>query len=262
MYKNKALRRHQYYVYANWPGGIYPSPSAAGTRPGGAIAAAWAIMKHLGEEGYRDFALRTRKVSEKLQDAVRRTDGIELTTEPDGVIFSISSKKHDIYAIGDELSIRGWHLDRQQNPSSLHCTVTLAHELSADQFISDLREAVAEVKKPSVHKAKAGIMKFATRAMVKLLPESMVSKITELAASGGDNEIVPKRSAAMYGMMGELPNKGDLEKLVLDIMDKMTDTYVQVPKGSQARPSSQSGPSSVVVSPKVAAAASATDGQV
>ena len=45
LYKNSTLRRHQMFVSTDWPGGIYPSPTMAGTRPAGPIAAAWAILR-------------------------------------------------------------------------------------------------------------------------------------------------------------------------------------------------------------------------
>ena len=58
LYRNRELRRHQFFTYAGWPGGLYVSPSMTGTRPGGAIAAAWAVLHYLGEEGYLDHARR------------------------------------------------------------------------------------------------------------------------------------------------------------------------------------------------------------
>lgn len=52
LYRDRDLRRHQFFTFTEWPGGLYGSPTMAGTRPGGAIAAAWAVMQHLGQEGY------------------------------------------------------------------------------------------------------------------------------------------------------------------------------------------------------------------
>ena len=40
LFRDAALRQHMYYSYSRWPGGIYVSPSMAGTRPGGAVACA------------------------------------------------------------------------------------------------------------------------------------------------------------------------------------------------------------------------------
>jgi hypothetical protein len=48
MYRSAELRRYQYYVHANWSGGVYASPSIAGSRPGSLIAGAWATMHYMG----------------------------------------------------------------------------------------------------------------------------------------------------------------------------------------------------------------------
>jgi glutamate/tyrosine decarboxylase-like PLP-dependent enzyme len=56
MYRNKEIRRHQFFTYADWPGGLYGSPTMPGSRAGGAIAAAWAVLHYLGEEGYLRLA--------------------------------------------------------------------------------------------------------------------------------------------------------------------------------------------------------------
>jgi len=138
-------------------------------------------------------------------------------------VMAIASDKLDVYEIGDEMTVRGWHLDRQQFPPSLHLTINYAHAHSADAFLRDLAEAVATAKKPSARKiANQAIVKTA-RFTARVLPENIVSKITARASSlfgGGDG--LPQRSAAMYGMMGTLPNRGDLKELVLDLVEGFT----------------------------------------
>ncbi len=53
LFRSDALRAHMIFDCADWPGGRMVTPTLAGTRPGGAIAAAWAVMNFLGVEGYR-----------------------------------------------------------------------------------------------------------------------------------------------------------------------------------------------------------------
>lgn len=50
MYRSKELRRYQYYSMTDWVGGVYASPSMAGSRPGSVIAGAWAVLNHVGRE--------------------------------------------------------------------------------------------------------------------------------------------------------------------------------------------------------------------
>ena len=51
-----------------------------------------------------------------------------------------------MFAVADALWRRGWYVDRQGPPPSLHCTVNAIHDGKIDQFVDDLRAAIAEVR--------------------------------------------------------------------------------------------------------------------
>lgn len=183
LYKDKSLRRHQFFVYTDWSGGIYASPTMTGSRPGGAIAAAWAIMNHLGEEGYLRIAEKIMKTTKDLTEGINSIPGLYVLGNPDMSVFAFASDNIDIYSLGDAMDARGWHLDRQQNPPCLHMMVTPAHEKIVGQFLSDLREcaqAVAESKSSA-----------------------------------------PEGTAAMYGMLGTLPDRSIVSHFVLEYMDEL-----------------------------------------
>jgi hypothetical protein len=195
-----------------------------GTRPGGPIAAAWAIMNFLGEEGYLKLANVVMQAAQKIQAGVAALPDVRLLSNPDMSVMAIASDKLDVYQIGDELTARGWHLDRQQFPPSLHLTIVPAHALVVDQFLIDLKDAIEAVKKPSVRKVTNRVMVSAANRLVKLLPEEWASKLTAKSGSllGASGEGLPQRSAAMYGLIGTLPNRGDLNELVIDLLDQLT----------------------------------------
>lgn len=224
LYKNKALRRHQLFAYTDWPGGIYASPTMAGTRPGGAIAAAWAIMHYLGQEGYLAIADKVMKTVVRLKEGIQAIDGIHVLGEPEMSLLAIGSEKLNLYEVGDEMALRGWHLDRQQFPPSLHLTVNYAHVDRAEAFLSDLAGAVRAAKRPSVRKIGSTLLLALARRVTKLLPSGLVSRLTARVSSlmGVKGASLPGRSAAMYGMMGSLPNRGDLKDVVLDLVEQFT----------------------------------------
>lgn len=223
LYRDKELRRHQYFVYTEWPGGIYASPTVAGTRPGGAIAAAWAIMNFLGEEGYLKITQTVMDTVKKIREKVREIDGVKILGEPNMSVMCLAADDPslDIYEVGDEMSVRGWHLDRQQYPASLHLTVNWAHSQSVDQFTADLEQAITKARRFSLNKLNSQVGALAGSAL-GILPENMASGITRMFSKIGGSGL-PKRSAAMYGMMGNLPNRGDLQDVVKDLLDKFTD---------------------------------------
>jgi sphinganine-1-phosphate aldolase len=185
LYRSRALRRYQFHVYTDWPGGVYASPSMTGTRPGGAIAAAWAVLHYLGEEGYLALAGEVMGTSRKLQDGIRAIPGLTILGEPVGSILAIASDTLDAYQVGDEMARRGWCLDRQQLPPSLHMTVTPAHTRAADRFLDDLRRAT-----------------------------DMVSQGDIATRERGEG-----RPTAMYGTSGDLAGEGDPKAEILALMD-------------------------------------------
>ena len=223
LYKTAQLRRHQMFVHTDWPGGIYPSPAMGGTRPGAPLAAAWAVLNYLGESGYLEMTDLVMKAVRRLQEGVNAMPGLKVISNPEMSVFAIGSDGLDVYSLADELTKRNWHLDRQQFPPTLHMTVQFGHIDVVDEFLGDLAEAAKAVRKPSFEKtANAWLIKIAN-FLVRILPEAWVTRLMEKASSllGGGGDL-PSKTAPMYGLIGSLPNRGDLKEMVLDLLDGMT----------------------------------------
>ncbi|MBL8018865.1 MAG: aspartate aminotransferase family protein [Leptospirales bacterium] len=214
LYRNRSQRRGQFFVQTTWPGGIYGSPGILGTRPGGAIAAAWAVIKHLGEDGFMGLAKSVLQSTNYIRDAIGSIPGLKILGQPHASVLALASDELDIYQIGDELAVLGWHLDKQQDPPSLHLTISYAHEMSREAFIKDLRACTEKVR-GSIASRWASFQTAAARALSKVLPISAIRFLSRLASPGG------KRQAAMYGMIGSLPVQGEVDELVLDFLDRL-----------------------------------------
>ena len=220
LFKNKELRRHSYFASTDWPGGMYASPSVLGTRAGGPIAAAWAIMNYLGIEGYKRIAGTIKNTVDEFKKRVDAQAGVKLAVSPDMSVMCLVGDGVDIYQVGDGMTKRGWHLDRQQNPAGLHLTVTYAHAEVIEDFFKDLKISVEEA---GAFGAKLSGMKTGlAKGLIKAMPKGMVGKLVEREGKNFGKELEsegPKSTAAMYGMMEALPGKGDLDGLVLDVLD-------------------------------------------
>jgi glutamate/tyrosine decarboxylase-like PLP-dependent enzyme len=152
MHRNKALRQYQTYVTDNWLGGLYGSSGILGTKGGGSMAAAWAVMHHLGDAGYRSLTAKARTACVQLADAIESIPELTLRARPDATLLAFGATdpaQLDIVAVADALWERGWYLDRQGPPPSLHCTVSAAHHDLIDDFVADLRTCVAAVARTS-----------------------------------------------------------------------------------------------------------------
>jgi glutamate/tyrosine decarboxylase-like PLP-dependent enzyme len=147
LHRTRDLLSHQFFVYDDWPGGLYGSSTTAGTRPGPPIAGAWTAIRALGEQGYLRLAERTRAATRTVQAGIAAIDGLAVTGDPDMSVFEISTTPpgedadDTINAIGDVMDDRGWHLDRQDG--GLHLMFSPYHLEVADRLVTDLTEATA-----------------------------------------------------------------------------------------------------------------------
>ncbi len=148
LYRTMDTFKHQFFVLTDWPGGIYASATLPGTRPGGSIAAAWAALQAIGMDGYIENARRLMETTKTLMDGIRSIPELDILGEPCIGVFAFASNDKDVsdYAVADIMERTGWHIDRQHKPICLHCMVNPLHMPIVDEFIKDLREAVAYVK--------------------------------------------------------------------------------------------------------------------
>jgi len=192
-YRSMDYMKHQFFVQTDWPGGIYASPSIPGTRPGGGIAAAWAAMMAMGEDGYMSLAEKALQTTERLRAGLDAIDGIRVVAPPDMTIVSYVSDDEnvDIYAVADLLEAGGWNVDRQQHPNCIHLTVNANNADVVDAYLEDVAKAVEQVRANP-----------------------------DLAASG---------NAAMYGMMARVPLRGFVKAAVHKVMEGMYGPDGEVP---------------------------------
>ena len=148
MHRDKKLRAYQTFVTDNWLGGMYGSSGVLGTKGGGSMAAAWAVMHYLGDEGYMRVTAAARRATEQLAAAIAARSQLQLWAPPATTLVSFGAADPgtlDVFAVADALWRRGWYVDRQGPPASLHCTVNAVHDGKIDEFLSDLDESLAEV---------------------------------------------------------------------------------------------------------------------
>jgi len=146
VHRTKALRKHQTFTTDNWLGGLYGSSGILGTRSGGPIAGAWAVMHYLGESGYLRLTRLARDATETLVAGLRGMPGVRILGEPAVTLVAFAFDDADAFAVGEALGRRGWFVDQQKPPPSLHCTVNAVHGPVITQFLDALRESMAEVR--------------------------------------------------------------------------------------------------------------------
>jgi sphinganine-1-phosphate aldolase len=147
-HRNKQLRRYQTFLTDNWLGGFYGSSGVLGTKSGSSMAAAWAVLHHLGDEGYLRLTAAARKACDELAAGIKATPELQLWADPEATLISFGATDPttlNMFAVADSLWKRGWFLDRQGPPDSLHCTVNAVHEHRIADFLVALRKSIDEV---------------------------------------------------------------------------------------------------------------------
>jgi len=203
LWRSMDFMRHQFFVATDWSGGIYASPSIPGTRPGGPVAAAWAAMQSMGESGYLALAKKSLDAADALRAGVEAIPELSLVGRSNATIVCWGARDGavDVYAVADRMEARGWTVDRQQRPASVHLTVTANHAAIVGSYLADLRAAVEDVKRdPSIARsgnapmygmmAKAPLRGFVGHSVRKVMeamyaPGAVVPDLKDAGANGG-----------------------------------------------------------------------------
>jgi len=148
LHRNKTLRGDQTFITDNWLGGMYGSSGILGTKSGGPIASSWAVLHYLGDDGYERVTKSARDSAMRISNHIAAHPDLELRAIPDSTLLSFGTKdtnRHDVFAIADRLIAKGWYLDKQTPPASIHLTVMAVHAPFIDEFLSDLDAAIQQV---------------------------------------------------------------------------------------------------------------------
>ena len=147
LYRGLELRRYQYYSTADWPGGLYFSPTFAGSRPGALSAACWAALVAMGEQGYMQATKKILETAAAIKKGIASIPELRLLGDPLWVI-AFASDTLDIYRLLDAMTKQKWSLNGLHKPAAVHLCVTLRHtqEGVAEKFLRDLKSAVEYVK--------------------------------------------------------------------------------------------------------------------
>jgi len=129
-----------------WPSGVYVTSTFCGTRPAGAVAAAWAVLNHLGTSGYQSAARRLSAMADRFVAGIEAIPGLEFWSKPDLTLMNFGSNEFDVFAVTERMQTRGWVPGLTRNPPGMHLMLAMHHEPALPQYFDDLKASIAEVK--------------------------------------------------------------------------------------------------------------------
>ena len=182
LYRGRELRHFQYYTVMDWPGGLYFSPTFAGSRPGALSAACWAAMVTIGEQGYTDAAGKILATADRIKEGIASIPELEILGDPLWVI-AFASKSIDIYRVMDFMTKKGWSLNGLHKPSCVHLCVTLRHTQPgvAERFVEDLKASVRHVREnPAEQSGMAPVYGMAATLPAKSIVGDLLKRYMDL----------------------------------------------------------------------------------
>ncbi|TWV56411.1 aspartate aminotransferase family protein [Streptomyces misionensis] len=215
LYRDAELRRHQYFAYAGWPGYPVVNPTAQGTKSGGLLAQAWAVLHHLGHDGYTALARRVAQAADRLLPGLRGTDGVRVLGDPAGslIAFTVLGPAGTpdlglVLHVADEMRERGWYLQPQLScdglPPNLHLTLTPATSDRVGPLLADLAESVTAARACEPVTVDPALAELAATLDPDTLTPEDVAGFLAFAGLDGDQGL-PSRTAPVLALLDALP---------------------------------------------------------
>jgi len=125
-------------------GGRTLQTTLTGTRSGSSVIAVWALLQHLGREGYRNIVRRCMTLTQKFAADIRGISGLDLVVEPVTNVVGIKSTNIQVEKIAMELRKRGWAVSLFPNHMRI---VVMPHvqRVHLEQLLRDLELVVKEL---------------------------------------------------------------------------------------------------------------------
>jgi len=208
LYKNKALRKHQMFACARWTGYTVINAAVTSSKTAGPMAAAWAVMNYLGDEGYCEIVREVMDATRLMIDGVNGIDGLKVLGEPNMCMFAFAStsEKINVYRLADALKNKGWYVQpqfaRANSPANLHVSMNRATVHQAQAFLHDLEKTIAELKQEEISDEARELRAELDKLSIKF-DDATFLKLTEMAGVTGTE--LPDKMETINQIMEVLP---------------------------------------------------------
>jgi glutamate/tyrosine decarboxylase-like PLP-dependent enzyme len=228
LHRTPELRRGHFFASADWPGYTMLNSTMQSTRSGGPLAAAWAVTRRIGLDGYAALARQAREATLAVAGAVDGIPGLRVLARPDATLLAlVADGSCDVFTVADEMLERGWFVQPQLSfrdvPPTLHLTLSAATAPSVPELLVALRESVdaARAAGPvAVDPGLAGML--ATLDPTTLDEAGFAGLLAAAGLAGGDGSLeLPRRMAPVNALLDACPT-ALREALLLGVLDRLS----------------------------------------
>jgi glutamate/tyrosine decarboxylase-like PLP-dependent enzyme len=207
LHRDKDLRRHQIYACSDWTGYTVINPTVQSTKSAGPLAAAWAVLNFVGDEGYLEIARQVLDATRRVADGIEAIPGLRLLGRPEMNLVAFTSDEVGIFHIIDEMKERRWYVQPQlafgNSKENIHLSINPASVRWVDALLTDLRECV-EVARTKTTGEMAAMLQ---SALGDVDPARMTSENFSqmLGMAGIQGTDLPERMAEINEILNSLP---------------------------------------------------------
>jgi sphinganine-1-phosphate aldolase len=207
LYRSRELRRYQIYTCARWTGYSVVNPTVQSTKSAGPLAAAWAVLNFIGDDGYLELARRMLEATRRITTGIEKIEGLRLLGRPDMNLVAFTSDEVNVFHIIDEMKQRGWYIQPQLgfhgSKENVHLSINPASARWVDDFLKDLRECTQIARRLPAGQLSAELRDtLATVDPGRLNPE-MLEQMLRLA--GVEGAALPARMAGINELLNSIP---------------------------------------------------------
>jgi len=216
LYRNRDLRKYAWFVCSTTTEYVVINSTTQSSKTGGPIAAAWAMLRYLGEAGFQDIVRRSQEATKYLLDKIAAIEDIEVLGKPDMCMFTLASEKFNVFEIDDKMRERGWHMIPQfacgGSPPNLHISLSQANVPHAEKFIDDLTKALEDLRNNGSAIDYKELSRVVEEVSDKPIEEIMMAIIPVIGLTGMD---LPENMGPLNTVLDLLPGEQRDELLTL-----------------------------------------------
>jgi glutamate/tyrosine decarboxylase-like PLP-dependent enzyme len=222
LYRNKDLRRHQMYACSNWTGYTVINPTVQSTKSAGPVAATWAILHFMGDDGYLEIARRVREATARLVEGVDAIPELRVLGRPDMNLLSFASDAVSVFHVIDEMKERGWYVQPQlaygSSPENVHLSINPENVRWVDELLRDLRDCVEKARDMPAGRLAAAIREQFGEIDASQLEGDAFQGMLQMAGVSGES--LPGRMAEINEVLNALPVPLR-EKLLVEYLNEL-----------------------------------------
>ncbi len=206
LYRNKDLRKYQIFACSRWAGYTVVNNAVQSSKSGGPMAAAWAVINFIGDDGYLEFARRKLEATRRVMEGIEKIPELRLLGRPEMCLVAFTSDMVNVFHLIDDMNDKGWYiqpaLSFDNSQQHIHMSINVSNVKWIDKFLSDLEDSVHQVLNRKAEELPAGLQQALTSLDPSAMTGEVFSRMLQMAGINGTE--LPRKMADINEILNML----------------------------------------------------------